>query len=87
MSNHIQRIRAFTTLYEQYGGHATPEMRDAMALLGDYERLQAELAEARWLLIDLPWNVVEAAEVDEAIGRWVRKRDRVLYGGAAEEQP
>ena len=46
MSDHIDRIRAFRAMYEQNGGHASPEAQDAMALLGDYERLQAELADA-----------------------------------------
>lgn len=42
MSDHIARLRAFKTFYEQRGGVAWAELQDAMKLLDDYEALSAE---------------------------------------------
>ena len=67
MSDYIDRIRAFRAMYEQNGGHASPEAQDAMALLGDYEHLRAELKlavdERTAALEDVAWLVDELAEL------------------------
>ena len=53
----------------------------------EYDALAVQIERLRGLLMDIPWHVVEAAEVDDSIAKWFRRRDDLLFGGAAEDKP
>ena len=53
----------------------------------DYDALAVQIERLRGLLMDIPWHVVEAAEVDDSIAKWFRRRDDLLFGGAAKDKP
>ena len=56
-------------------------------LTAECDALAVQIERLRGLLMDMPWHVVEAAEVDDSIAEWFRRRDDLLFGGAAKDKP
>ena len=58
------------------------EMHDRWMAANTRARVaEKEIERLRGLLMDMPWHVVEAAEVDDSIAEWFRRRDDLLFGG------
>ena len=78
MSDLIRRLRN-----ERSGWH----LEDRLEAADKIDALAVQIERLRGLLMDIPWHVVEAAAVDDSIAKWFRRRDDLLFGGAAEDKP
>ena len=72
--------------WSEYDG-MIPNTEGDYVRASDYNALAAQIERLRGLLMDIPWHVVEAAEVDDSIAKWFRRRDDLLFGGAAGDKP